>query len=83
MSKKLKDKMFGRGLKLDHAKKFTKVVTGNPKREGSLSATRFALYRGCKTVGDVVEKFEANGYTPRAAYADMRWDSKREFIRLG
>lgn len=47
----------------------------NPKREGSASHARFALYFGAKTVGE----FVAAGGTR----ADLRWDLEHGFVKIG
>ena len=46
----------------------------NPKKEGTPSHERFALYRDGMTVA---EYLEAGGWR-----SDLRWDSKREYIRI-
>ena len=51
------------------------LATENPKRVGSASFDRFALYQDGMTVA---EYLEAGGWR-----SDLRWDSKRGFIALG
>jgi hypothetical protein len=53
------------------------LVKANPKIEGTASYDRFKLYfsKRCKTVKDAL----ALGLTR----GDLRWDSAREFIKIG
>ena len=46
----------------------------NPKREGSKSHTRFAVYK----TGQTVEQFIVGGGT----YGDLAWDSARGYISI-
>ena len=50
------------------------VVTENPKRPGSASFDRFALYRNGMTVAQYLE---AGGHR-----SDLNWDESRDFIRI-
>lgn len=50
------------------------LVKENPKRKGSASHKRFALYRN----GMTVEKFLATGGTR----SDLRWDTAHNFITV-
>lgn len=69
--------------KIPASKRVTVLVNANPKKKGSRPAARFALLKKCGTVAEVLEKYQAKGYTARLAYGDLRWDAKREFIALG
>lgn len=51
------------------------LVTENPKKKGSKSATRFAGYTGAATVGAALAK----GVT----YQDIAYDIGRGFIQVG
>jgi len=51
------------------------LVSENPKREGSASYDRFALYGKGTTVGAFLE---AGGTS-----ADLHWDSEHEYISIG
>lgn len=53
----------------------TYVQEHNPKKEGSASWARFALYRA----GMTVDEFLRAGGT----IGDIKWDAERDFIRLG
>lgn len=59
-------------LKSTDDRKITLTGTGNPKRKGSKSFKRFALYVKCETVSEYIE---AGGRK-----ADLNWDSQRGFI---
>jgi len=52
-------------------------VHENPKRAGTDSHARFAMYRDGMTVGEYVKLVGR-----RYATADIRWDSKQGFIRV-
>lgn len=55
-------------------KKITLVSEKNPKREGSKSHKRFALYKTGMTVGEFVD---AGGL-----FADLAWDAERGFVTI-
>lgn len=55
-------------------KVITVVAKENPKKQGSSSATRFALYRNGMTVAEFV--------TAGGTLGDVEWDTKRGFITL-
>lgn len=55
-------------------KKITLISEKNPKREGSKSHKRFALYKNGMTVGEFVD---AGGL-----FADLAWDSERGFVSI-
>lgn len=63
-------------------KKIKLVAEKNPKREGSASHARFALYRNDITVEAYLEACVKKGQQRRAARADIDWDTKRKFIEL-
>jgi hypothetical protein len=68
------------------AKKIKVITDGakNPKREGSKSHARFALYAntGKQTAGEYVELSVSKGQSRRAARADLTWDVEHKFIEL-
>lgn len=65
----------GRKSRVDGDAKITVLVKENPKREGSGAYERFALYKTGMTVAKALEV----GVTA----ADLAYDSKHEYIRLG
>ncbi len=54
------------------------LVKENPKREGSKSFPRYALYRDGMTVAEYLEAVEKLG----GSSADLRWDVQRKYIAL-
>jgi len=56
---------------------------GNPKKPGTASYDRFALYYGAETVENYIAAVVASGGTRAKARADLRWDSARGFIAIG
>jgi hypothetical protein len=56
-----------------------KVLVSNPKREGSKAHARFALYR----TGMTVAEYRAAVGDATNARADLAWDQKHGFIRIG
>lgn len=64
-----------RKSKIDPDGKISILVDKNPKREGSASAKRFALYKNGMKVSTFLEK----GGTP----ADLTHDVKHKFIKIG
>ena len=60
--------------KFDHAAKITVLAEKNPKRPGTDSHRRFALYRSGMTVADY---FAKGGSAP-----DLLWDLHHKFIKL-
>lgn len=60
------------------------VLVANPKRAGSNAHARFALYRTGMTVGEYLDKCEALQGESRYIYrSDLRWDTARDFIKIG
>lgn len=58
----------------DRAALITLFYAKNPKRVGSKSHARFALYSNSATVGDFI--------TLGGTYGDLSWDSARGFISI-
>ena len=56
---------------------------GIPKKPGTASYERFALYYGVATVADYIAAVVAAGGTRAKARADLRWDSARGFVTIG
>ena len=56
---------------------------GIPKKPGTASYERFALYYGVATVEDYIAAVVAGGGTRAKARADLRWDESRGFIAIG
>ena len=56
---------------------------GNPKKPGTASYDRFALYYGAETVENYIAAVVAGGGTRAKARADLRWDSARGFVTIG
>lgn len=54
----------------------------NPKKPGTASAERFALYKPGMTVGAYVDACIRAGHSRRNATADIAWDSERQFIAV-
>jgi len=54
----------------------------NPKREGSKSHARFALYKNNQTVADYIDLAVKGGQSRRSARADIAWDQQHKFIEL-
>lgn len=63
-------------------KKIVLLADKNPKREGSASHTRFAIYKAGMTVAAYVEACVKAGSKRRAARADIDWDTKHKFIEV-
>ena len=59
------------------------LTDGNPKKPGTASYDRFALYYGAETVENYIAAVVAGGATRAKARADLRWDSARGFIAIG
>ena len=60
------------------------VQTGaNPKKPGTASHERFALYYTAETVADYIAAVVASGATRAKARADLRWDETRGFVTIG
>jgi len=57
-------------------------VVANPKKAGSRSHARFALYRAGATVGEFVAACVAAGYPASEANADLSWDRRKGFIKI-
>lgn len=55
----------------------------NPKKPGSKSHARFALYAEHRTVQGYVAACVASGQSRRNATADIAWDVKHGFIAVG
>jgi hypothetical protein len=64
--------------KLDGTLVISVLVESNPKKADA--ARRFAFYASCTTVADYVA---ALGGDERKAEADIKWDSKQGWIKLG
>jgi hypothetical protein len=60
----------------------TLVATANPKKVGSASYARFALYTTGQSVAAYVEACKAKGQKVRNATADIAWDTKRGYITV-
>ena len=58
------------------------LVPNNPKKPGSASAARFALYKDGMTVASDQEAVKAAGQPMRLASADLLWDVRHKFIEL-
>jgi len=56
---------------------------GNPKKPGTASYDRFALYYGAETVENYIAAVVAGGSTSAKARADLRWDVARGFVTIG
>ena len=56
---------------------------GIPKKPGTASYERFALYYGVATVEDYIAAVVAGGGTRAKARADLRWDESRGFVTIG
>jgi hypothetical protein len=63
-------------------KTVTLLVAGNPKKPGSASAARFALYKNGITVAAYQQAVVAAGQPLRLAAADLLWDQRHGFIKL-
>lgn len=63
-------------------KKIKVIAEKNPKREGTASHARFALYATGKTVEAYIVACVEKGQQRRAARADIDWDTKHKFIEL-
>jgi hypothetical protein len=64
-----------------HVKILRDPKSDNPKTRGA--AERFAMYEGCKTVGDYVKKIvESKLASNRQAHQDVRWDAAHLFIEV-
>lgn len=59
------------------------VASENPKRAGSKAHAKWALYKGAKTVADVIAAFAKAKYPRRRAMSALRWDSGHGFIKIG
>lgn len=60
------------------------VSAENPKREGSASAARFALYSKVGTVGAYLEECaRLQGGTAALYRGDIAWDAERKYIKVG
>lgn len=60
----------------------TLVATSNPKKPGSASAARFALYKQGMSVAAYQAAVKAAGQPMRLAAADLLWDVRHGFIKL-
>jgi hypothetical protein len=63
--------------------RITVQTDGNPKKPGTASYDRFALYYTAETVADYIAAVVASGATRAKARADLRWDQERGFITIG
>ena len=59
------------------------LTDGIPKKPGTASYERFALYYTAETVADYIAAVVASGGTRAKARADLRWDQERGFITIG
>lgn len=64
----------GRKPKVPSDVRITLLAKANPKRNGSKTYKRFALYKSGMTVGDFLKKGGTHG--------DVNWDSKHKYIKL-
>jgi len=64
------------------ARKIKIVAEKNPKREGSASHGRFAIYKNGMTVGQYLAACESAKHSTRAARSDIAWDQEHGFIQL-
>ena len=55
----------------------------NPKKAGTASHERFALYHTTDTVAEYIAAVVASGATRAKARADLRWDQARGYITIG
>lgn len=60
----------------------TVLVAANPKKPGSASAARFALYKPGITVAAYKAAVKAAGQPYSLAAADLRWDVRHKFIAI-
>lgn len=67
--------------KLDTTAKIVAVVE-NPKKEGSRSHARFALYKVGATVQEFIDACVAAGFPAKEATADLSWDRRHDFIKV-
>jgi hypothetical protein len=58
------------------------LVPANPKKPGSASAARFALYKPGMSVAAYQAAVKASGQPLRLAAADLLWDVRHKFIEL-
>lgn len=58
------------------------TVVENPKKAGSRSHARFALYRAGATVQDFIDACVAAGFPAKEANADISWDRRKGFITI-
>lgn len=58
------------------------VLRRNPKRKGSASHARFALYRRGMTVAEYVAAAEATGVSHRKALKDVYYDRDKGYIGI-
>ena len=62
--------------------KIVVVSEANPKRPGTKAHAKWALYKGCKTVAEVIAAFVAKGHAKRRALSALRWDEGHGFIEI-
>lgn len=67
--------------RLDPKAKIVAVVA-NPKKKGSRSFDRFALYREGSTFQDYIDACVAAGFPAKEANADLSWDRRKGFIKV-
>jgi hypothetical protein len=63
-------------------KTITVLAASNPKKAGTASHARFALYATGQTVAAYTAACVAAGQKQRNATADLQWDLQRGFIAL-
>ena len=73
----------GRPAAYPLAARIAVLTDGNPKKPGTASYDRFALYYGAETVENYIAAVVAGGGTRAKARADLRWDSARGFVTIG
>jgi hypothetical protein len=84
-AKAKKEKANGTGgshTRLDLEATITKLVEGNPKREGSAAHAAFALYRTGMRVATFVQKLVELGQESAAA-THLRYDAGKGYIKVG
>lgn len=59
------------------------LLTANPKKPGAKAHARFALYKEGMTVGEYQLACKGAGFSVRNATADIAWDVKHGFIKIG
>ena len=68
--------------RIDGAAKIAVVAEKNPKKQGSRSYARFALYANGQTVEQFIAACVAAGFPANEAKADLSWDRRHGFIAV-